>query len=321
MLKISREIKVAVLVILSIILFYWGFQFLKGRNVFDNTFKLYATYGNVAGLTPASPVTLNGLVIGKIKSITVQEKGEMLVEMDITNNEIGISKNAIAEIESNSIMGGKEIALINNFVDKDFAETGFKLKSGYKLGLTESLGAEITPVKKQVEVLLNDVTLLIKNLNNVLDQATQNNLKSSIASLNKTMEEINKTTVSVNGLIADNKVKLNSTLTNFDKTSQNLNKVSESVAQADLKGTINKLEATLNNVNGIMSNLEQGKGTMGKLLKDDAMYTNLTKTSKELELLLQDLRLHPTRYVNVSVFGKKNKPYVAPADNQEEPKK
>ena len=95
-----------------------------------------------------------------------------------------------------------------------------------------------------------------------------------------------------------------------------------SLEKANLAATVKKLEATLTNVNGILANLEQGKGSMGKLLNDDVMYTNLTKTSKELELLLQDLRLNPTRYVNVSVFGKKNKPYVAPVTEQniEQPK-
>ena len=98
--------------------------------------------------------------------------------------------------------------------------------------------------------------------------------------------------------------------------------MTSSLEKADLGATVKKLEATLTSVNGMMTNLEQGKGSMGKLLSDDAMYTNLTKTSKELELLLQDLRLNPTRYVNVSVFGKKNKPYVAPTTEsiKEQPK-
>ncbi len=321
--KITREIKVAVLVILSIVLFYWGFTFLKGRNLFDNSNKLYVFYENVEGLVPSSPVTLNGLIIGKINKIEILPDGKMKVEMVITNEEANIAKSSIAEIQGMGVMGGREITIINNLSDKNFVESGDTLKGSNTLGLTDQLAKEIGPVKEKVEILLENANKLIENLNATLDATTQQKLKSSIASLEVTMAEFSQTSKSINGVLADNKTKLNTTLTNFEATSANLNSMTTSLEKADLAATVKKLEATLTNVNGIMANLEQGKGSMGKLLNDDAMYNNLTKTSKELELLLQDLRLNPTRYVNVSVFGKKNKPYVAPATtepNIEQPK-
>ncbi|MNE40325.1 hypothetical protein D3C80_1343270 [compost metagenome] len=103
-------------------------------------------------------------------------------------------------------------------------------------------------------------------------------------------------------------------VTNFNKMSGNFNKISDSLNKADLGKTVRNLNQTLAKVDVLMSNLNSGKGTAGKILNDEALYNNLTKTSKELELLLQDLRLYPTRYVNVSLFGKKNKPYVAPTE-------
>ena len=114
-------------------------------------------------------------------------------------------------------------------------------------------------------------------------------------------------------MLADNKVKIKSTITNIDKASANFAKVSDSIAKINISNTVKKLENTLANVDKILVDVQSGKGTLGKLAKDDALYTNFSKTSKELELLLQDLRLNPTRYVNVSLFGKKNKPYKAPA--------
>jgi phospholipid/cholesterol/gamma-HCH transport system substrate-binding protein len=149
-------------------------------------------------------------------------------------------------------------------------------------------------------------------LNATLDASTQQKLKASIASLEVTLSEFSQVSKNVNEIVADNKSKLNTTLANFENASGNINKMSTSLEKADLAASVKKLETTLANVNQIMTDLEQGKGSIGKLLKDDAMYVNLTKTSKELELLLQDVRLNPTRYVNVSVFGKKNKPYSAP---------
>ncbi len=310
--KISREIKVAVLVILSIVLFYWGFVFLKGRNLFDNSNKLYAVYDNVAGLVVSAPVTINGLNIGKVNTIEMLPDGKMKVELVITNEQIQIAKSSIAQIMDSGLIGGREIAILNNFSDKNFVESGDTLKTSDKLGLTAELANQIGPVKDKVEILLENANKLIENLNATLDASTQQKLKSAIASLEVTMAEFSQTSKSINGILADNKTKLSTTLSNFEKTSGNLNSMTSSLEKADLGATVKKLEATLTSVNGMMTNLEQGKGSMGKLLSDDAMYNNLTKTSKELELLLQDLRLNPTRYVNVSVFGKKNKPYIAP---------
>ena len=310
--KITREIKVAVLVILSIVLFYWGFTFLKGRNLFDSNNKLYAVYDNVAGLVVSAPVTINGLNIGKVNTIEMLPDGKMKVELIITNEQIQIAKSSIAQIMDSGLIGGREIAILNNFSDKNYKESGDTLKTSDKLGLTAELANQIGPVKDKVEVLLENANKLISNLNATLDATTQQKLKYAIASLEVTMAEFSQTSKSINGILAENKSKLNTTLTNFEKTSSNLNSMSSSLEKADLGATVKKLEATLTSVNGMMTNLEQGKGSMGKLLSDDAMYNNLTKTSKELELLLQDLRLNPTRYVNVSVFGKKNKPYIAP---------
>lgn len=320
--KITREIKVAVLVILSIVLFYWGFVFLKGRNLLDNSNKLYAVYENVAGLVVAAPVTINGLNIGKVNTIEMLPDGKMKVELVITNEQIQIAKSSIAQIKDSGLIGGREIAIINNFSDKNYVESGDTLKTSDKLGLTAELANQIGPVKDKVEILLENANKLIENLNATLDASTQQKLKSAIASLEVTMSEFSQASKSINGILDDNKSKLNTMVTNFEKTSSNLNAMSSSLEKADLGATVKKLEATLTNVNGIMSNLEQGKGTMGKLLSDDVMYNNLAKTSKELELLLQDLRLNPTRYVNVSVFGKKNKPYIAPTSEPiiEQPK-
>jgi phospholipid/cholesterol/gamma-HCH transport system substrate-binding protein len=315
-LKLSREFKVSVLVISSILLFYWGFMFLKGRNLFDNSTKLNVTYDNVAGLAASAPVTLNGLAIGKVNSISVLPDGKMKVEMIITNDEIKIAKNAIAEIKDSGLIGGKEIAILNDFKATNLIESGDSLQGNSKLGLTDNIANQLEPIKVKVEKLIDNANLLFANINNTLDAQTQNNLKESMAALKVTLTEFGNTAKSANSLIADNKNKLSSTLANFDKTSANLNKITDSISKADLSGTIKKLEKTLGQVNGLMADMNQGKGTMGKLMKDETMYNNFSKSAKELELLLQDLRLNPTRYVNVSLFGKKNKEYVAPKEEQ-----
>lgn len=312
--KVSREIKTAVLVLMSILLFIWGYNFLKGKNLFDNNNKLYVIYENVAGLAPSAPVTLNGLTIGKVNSITINPDGKLLVELHITTD-FPISKSSIAEIYDSGLVGGRQIAIKPNLLDKNYTVSGDYLQASSKLGLTDALAQQLEPLQAKIQQLLENADVLFSNVNDILDTQTRQNLKNSIASLNTTLSEFSLASKSINELLAENKSKLNSTLKNVDKVSGNFATISDSLAKANLGQTVKNLEKTLAKVDKIMSELEQGNGTMGKLIKDETMYTNFAKTSKELELLLQDLRLNPTRYVNVSLFGKKNKSYVPPVND------
>lgn len=312
--KLTKEIKTAVLVIVSIFLFIWGYNFLKGKDLFNSTTRVYVVYDNVAGLVNSAPVTLNGLAIGKVDAITIQPDGKLLVEMQI-NTDFPIAKSSIAEIYDSGLVGGRQIAIKPNFQDKNYIKSGDYLKASSKLGITDALAQQLEPLQYKVQKLLDNADALFTNFNDILDEKTKQNLKNSISELNKTLSEFSVASKNINGMIADNKSKFNSTMTNFDNTAANFSKMSDSLAKANLGQTVRNLEKTLANVDKIMIDIEQGKGTMGKLMKDDAMYTNFTNTSKELELLLQDVRLHPTRYVNVSLFGKKNKPYVAPVND------
>ena len=312
--KVSREIKTAVLVIISIILFIWGYSFLKGKNLFDSSTKLFVIYENVAGLAPSAPVTLNGLTIGKVNSISINPDGKLLVELHITTD-FPIAKTSIAEIYDSGLVGGRQIAIKPNLLDKNYTVSGDYLQASSKLGLTDALAQQLEPLQAKIQKLLENADVLFSNVNAILDTQTRQNLKNSIASLNTTLSEFSLASKSINELLADNKSKLNSTLKNVDKVSGNFATISDSLAKANLGQTVKNLEKTLAKVDKIMAELEQGNGTMGKLIKDETMYTNFAKTSKELELLLQDLRLNPTRYVNVSLFGKKNKPYVAPVND------
>ena len=313
-LKLTREIKTAVLVIVSILLFIWGYNFLKGKDLFDSRTKVYVIYDNVAGLVDSAPVTLNGLAIGKVNSINIQPDGKLLVEMQITTD-FPISKSSIAEIYDSGLVGGRQIAIKLNFQDKDYIKSGDYLKASSKLGITDALAQQLEPLQFKVQKMLDDSDLMVKNINDILDETTKQNLKSSIAELNKTLSEFSVASKNVNEILADNKSKINSTMTNLDKMSANFSKMSDSLARANLVQTVKNLEKTLASVDKIMADIEKGNGTLSKLVKDDAMYNNFTKTSKELELLLQDFRLNPTRYVNVSLFGKKNKPYLAPVND------
>ncbi|MFY7739285.1 MAG: MlaD family protein [Flavobacterium sp.] len=312
--KLSREIKTAILVIASILLFIWGYSFLKGRDLFTNYKNLYVEYDNVEGLTVSSPVTINGLVVGKVNSVVINnETGKIKVEMQI-NSDFPIKKTSVAEIYAPSPIGGKQIAILPTKEGQDAVDGDFLISSS-KLGLTDELAKQIEPLKDKITKLLDNANVMLENVNQVLDAKSKENLRNSLANLNETLAQFKDASKEVNEMLAQNKSKISVTLTNVEKASANFSKVSDSLAKANIGQTVKNLEKTLANVDKMMGDMQAGKGTMGKLMKDDAMYNNFTKTSKELELLLQDLRLNPTRYVNVSLFGKKNKPYVAPIND------
>lgn len=313
--KISREIKTAILVIASILLFIWGYGFLKGKDLFTNYRTFYVEYQNVEGLASAAPVTINGLVVGKVNSIKLQNTtGKLIVEL-LIKSDFPISKSSIVKIYEPGLIGGKQIQIIPNLADKSIAETESYLLGSIKPGLTDLVGEKLTPLQEKVEKMIVSADSLLINLNKVLDAKTKENLKSSIANLNQTLAEFNTASKKVNVILDQNKEEIGGIVTNFNKVSNDFSKISDSLSKANIGKTINNLENTLSKVNSIMADVQSGKGTFGKLVKDDALYTNFSKTSKELELLLQDVRLNPTRYVNVSLFGKKNKPYVAPVND------
>ena len=309
---LTREIKTAILVISAILLFIWGYSFLQGKDLFTDYKTFYVEYDNVEGLASSAPVTLNGLNIGKVSSITLDENtGKLLVELQL-KTDFPISKSSVATIYEPGFIGGKQIAIYPNFSDKTLAVDGQKLQGVTKLGLTASLGEKLEPLQSKIEKLMLNADNLISGLNNVLDKKGQENLKISLSELSKSIIEFHKASSSLNTILDDNKVQIKGVVSNFNKVSNDFSKISDSLNKADLGKTAKILQKTLADVDDIMANLQGGKGTMGKMLNDEVLYNNLGKTTKELELLLQDVRRYPTRYINVSLFGKKNKPYVSP---------
>ena len=313
--KITREIKTAILVIASILLFIWGYSYLKGRDLLTNYKTFYVQYDNVEGLINSAPVAINGLIVGKVHKIEfLNNSGKIRVELQI-KSDFPFSKSSIASIYEPGLIGGKQIMITPDFNDKTIAESGSTLRGDVKPGLTTLVAQRLTPLQEKVEKMVVSADGLLKNVNSILDAKTKENLKNSIANLDVTLNEFKEASKNVNEMLVENKGKISSTISNFDKTAVNFAKISDSLTKVNIGKTVKNLEKTLASVDKIIADVQSGKGTLGKLTKDETLYNNFAKSSKELELLLQDLRLNPTRYVNVSLFGKKNKPYKSPVND------
>jgi len=310
-LKVSREVKTAVLVIGSILLFIWGYYFLKGRDLFNSYKTYYVVYKNVEGLSPSAPVTLNGLIVGKVTSITFTDhkEGDLLIEMQV-KTDFPISKTSNATLYEPGFIGGKQIAIIPNMNDKTLAEDNDYFQAGLKPGMLSAVGEKLSPLQTKVEATVVSADSLLHRVNNIFDDKTQQNLRIAIAEMSNTMKEFSSAARSLNGSIAGNKGNIDATMKNLNRTSANFAKLSDSIDAANIAQTVRNLEHSLAKVDNLMNDVQSGKGTLGKLMKDEAMYNNLTDASKELKELLADFKNNPKRYVHFSVFGKKATPYT-----------
>jgi|TARA_B110000037_G_scaffold69825_1_gene84398 phospholipid/cholesterol/gamma-HCH transport system substrate-binding protein len=311
-LNLSKEIKTAILVLSGVLLFIFIFYYLKGENLLDSSKKITAVYDNVEGLTPSAAVTINGHKIGKVQSIkfTDDRSGKLSVIM-LIDNDFEFSINSKAQLYEAGLIGGKAIAIVPAFDGAPAVKSGDFLATDVKPGLTELVNQRLTPLQEKIEIMMVNADSLLINLNDVFDVNTKKNIQRSISELSGTIASFKSTSEALNSMLVDNKSAIGETLTNFNKISSDLTTLSTSLAASDLDSIMANLKSTIVNFDQLLSRIEKGEGSVGKLMKDEAIYNNLEGATKQLEELLEDMKLNPKRYVHFSLFGKKAKQYDA----------
>lgn len=313
--KLSREVKTAIIILGGILLFILGFTYLKSSSLFDSSKTFYAVYQDVSGLTPGTTVDVNGLSVGSIKDIRFLDgRGNLVVTFTVAEN-FEFSKNSEVEVYDSGIIGGKNMRIIPVFDGSPLAQSGDTLVSTMKPGLTELVTQKLTPLQEKLESLLNSADTVLVGMDDVMDADARENLRMGIANFNVVMANLNSITRNLDRFMKRNEQSLDNSMEDIRKITTNLTEVSEELKSADLSKTINTLESTVSNLNGVISKMQTGDGSLAKLINDPALYSNLNKASSDLNLLLEDMRLNPKRYVHFSVFGKKNKNYQDPESN------
>lgn len=314
--KLSREIKTAFLVIVGVLLFIFGFSFLKGKSLFKKDKIIYTVYEEVEGLVEGAKVTINGLVIGKIMKIDfLPNTTRILITMSV-RSELDFSPQSEAILYEAGLIGGKAIQIDPVFDSKIKVKSGDTLVSALKPGLTELINKQIEPLQLKIENMLTSADSLFIGVGNILNNDSQENLKSILKNLSLSTSKINDASISLVDILKKNQSNINNTFENFAETSDNLKTITDSISQANLAVAINKFMNTIESLDGIVATIESGNGTMGKLVKDETLYQNLSQASKELEDLLSDLKSHPKRYVHFSLFGKKGKEEKSKVNNK-----
>ncbi|WP_337994835.1 MlaD family protein [Polaribacter ponticola] len=294
--------------------FFWSFNFLKGHDIFKPSSRYFKVeYTNVGGLTEASLVTINGLKVGQVDDIdfidTPEKRGQLVVKFSM-DNDIEFSKSSIVKIYSPNPLSGSNLAIIPSY-DGEHAVSGDYLKGEIESSLFTSIGEKLDPIQTKMENVIVSADTLFQRINNVLDKKTSESIKRSVKGLELTIIYIRKTLGSVNTMLDSSSVSFKETLENTKLITGNLTKITDTLANSNIGDIMRKAEMTLTSVNSLLDGIDKGKGSIGKFVNDDAMYTNLTNVSKELEELLREMKLNPKRFVHFSLFGKRAKSYNA----------
>lgn len=306
--KINNEVKTGILVLLGIGLFIFGFSYLKSNDIFVTDRTFYAVYSDVEGVVNGTPVTVNGLPVGSIQKISFHNGNKLLVKFRV-ENDIEFSINSLAQIYETGLIGGKALAIIPSNDKSRKAVTSDTLKSSIAPGLTDLVNKKITNLQVKIESMVMSADSVLFKINRVFDDSTRTNLRNSVSDFNYTIAELKETSSAINDIVKSNKSRVDLTIENVSKISKDLSNITTSLTNSDLDITLANFKKSSDDLSLILSNINKGQGTISKLIVNDSLFNNLNDASRSIDLLLEDIRLNPNRYIHFSLFGKKNKPY------------
>jgi phospholipid/cholesterol/gamma-HCH transport system substrate-binding protein len=311
--KISNEVKVGGTALLTILVFVWLFNFLKGKDFLKSTAVYYTVYDKVGGLAESSPVEINGYKVGVVRSLDFIDatSGKLLVEFSVKKN-FRLPKNTVAEIVPVSLLGGMKVQFVYGKGPGTYKD-GDTIPGRLAESLMDKIDTEILPVKEKLSNLIVVLDSVIASVDEIMDPEFKKEFKGTVAHLNNTTASLDKVLGSKEKELAatvDNINKFASMLSDnsgkMNKTFSNIETISDSLSASDISAAVSNLKTSLERASKLMDNLNKGKGSAGQFLTNDTLYTNLSGSLESLNLLLKDMKANPKRYVHFSIFGKKN---------------
>ena len=322
--KITREVKIGLFAIVCLAVLFWGLNFLKGRNVFSRTNIYYAVYNRVDGLKPTNDIMLSGFKIGSVKSIAFNDvKSGKLVVTLLIEKKYQIPHNSEAKLVSADIMGGKAIRLELSS-SADYHEQGDTLISSIETGLLDQLIFEMGPIKDKAENLIVEMDKVLVNINQVLNDSNKDNINQSFESLRSSLAHFNSVSKSIDMMLNSESGEIKGTLSNLNDFSLtlknnsagidtivgNLAALSDTLVKANIAHILSQTDSAIFALNQLVTKINSGEGSVGALLQNDTLYLNLEQSTKNLELLLYDMRVNPKRYINFSLFDFSRSRYI-----------
>lgn len=309
----SNQARVGLLTTATVAIFIFGFYFLKGKNLWERKDYYYAVYDRIDGLYKSNLVLVNGYPVGRVEDMDMNPDNYHIVIKIEVNKGMKLPANSVAELISTDLLGQKVVRIDLGGSD-GFLEPGDTLITFFEQGLSE----QFTPIADKVNMMLPKLDTTLQGLQVLFSQDNPNGVIATVATLHATIADLR---AGVNAIIADNQKSLNATMKNVESITANLEKnnenitkimanfgsISDSLQQANLKQTLLELSATVTQLKVLLDDVNQGKGTLGKVVKQDELYNHIDSTIASLDYLLKDVKNRPYRYINVSVFGNKKR--------------
>lgn len=306
--KISKEVKVGFVSIFAIALLVWGVNYLKGTNLFFKSTSVYAIYPKVPGLAVSSPIIINGVHSGVVDDIYFHpdKSSRVIVKLNISEGGLRIPQNSVAELISTDFMGSKAIGLKLGTSETNL-ESGDTLQSEFEISMLEDFSEQMLPIKDKAENLMLtmdtavvELTETLGSFNEMFTNQNKRNLSLALANLKTTLEGYEELSRSLNYTV---KNKVNPTMDKFAS-------LADSLQALEINETLASAQSALDNMSAVMKKMNEGEGTMGKLMNNDSLYNNLNGVSQQMEELLEDIKLHPKRYFRI--LSRKEIPYKKP---------
>lgn len=323
--KISKELKAGVIAILAIGLLVCGVNFLKGNSFFGGDDQYTAYFPNSGGLTPATSVYVNGVGVGKVLSVEYNKQGDSLsrvkVVFNIQERNFKIPKGSKIEIGSYDLFNKGILLDISSDLSKGYYKTTDVIHGTVEQAIQDRVLTSLNPTIAKVENLISNVDKTVESMSAFWDTTANSEIKESMVEIRQAIKSFSRVANEVEGLVTSEKVKMSKIFSNLESISSNLRqsnaqissiigntkKITDDLVTAEYSKTIADANKTIQNLNVMLNDINEGKGTIGKLIKDDAMYNELVKTNKELQELVDDIEMHPERYIHFSVLGAKTK--------------
>jgi phospholipid/cholesterol/gamma-HCH transport system substrate-binding protein len=318
--KISNETKIGALTAIAITVLILGFNFLKGKSARGK--EVYAVFPNIEKLVVSNPVFIKGLQVGKVTNMQEVDKNLSGIVVTITlTKDINIPRNSVATLNS-ELLG---TTAVNVFLGNgsNFLQEGDTIRTERSLALTDKLQKSLDPAINNINKTLGTLDEVLQNLNTILDPNTRNNLQGIVANLAASSSSLQQLLNTETGMLAKSINNLHTITTGFarngpkiDSTFSNLQAATNQLSKAKISEAVESLQRTMARLEAGIAKIDSKEGTVGMLLNDRQLYEEIRRTNRSLTILLDDLRVNPKRYINISLFGPKDKkgPLKAPLD-------
>lgn len=305
--RLSREVKVAVLVIVGVFVFIVGYSYLKKNNLFSNSKRVFTFFENVEGLGTGAKVTIAGYAIGSVDDIVYDSDiSAIRVRLSI-DSDIKFSNQSIAILYETSIIGGRAIQILPEY-DGIPIQSGDTLPSKIKPVLTTMLNDQLAPLRFKLESMVSNLDTLLVGINEIFDESGRGNLTQALNDFSSLVGDVNQISEKVVYSLDETQHKVTKTLDNVAIMSDNLRSFSDSITEIDMKKSVTEIDRLILSINGLVELVKSDQGTLGLVMQDTTLYHNLNQVTTDLSSLLTDLENNPKRYVHFSLFGRKDKP-------------